>query len=69
MAPHSCDYHGHKEKCLIKDSYPITKGNKISRKRIKAAESYGKRYGDWKKLKRAGICRIAKRKKLKLKDC
>ena len=66
---HSCIYRSKKERCLIGDSYPITKNNKISRKRIKAAEIYGKRYRDWKKLKRTGICKIAKRKGLKLKDC
>lgn len=67
---HSCTYRGKKEKCLLSGNrYPITKNNKVSRKRIKSAESYAKRYGDLKKLKKAGLCKLAKRNKIKLKDC
>lgn len=66
---HKCMYRGRKEKCLIGSKYPITKDNKISEKRIKAAESYGSQEGVLAKLKRAGLCKLARNKGIKLKSC
>ena len=66
---HKCVYKGKKEKCLIGSKFPITKDNKISEKRIKAAESYGSQEGVLAKLKRGGLCSIAHRKGIKLKSC
>lgn len=61
MAAHSCKYKGHKEKCLIGDSYPISKNNKLSCKRVKNALARGSQYHDTQSLKRAGLCNYAKR--------
>ena len=66
---HKCIYRSKKEKCLIGEKYPITKDGKISEKRIKAAESYGSQEGVLAKLKRAGLCKFAKGKGVKLKSC
>jgi hypothetical protein len=64
-----CEIRGHKEKCLLTGKYPITSRGKLSRKKIKAAESLGKRHGVLSKLKKRGLCRAAKSKGVKLKAC
>ena len=66
---HSCISHGHKEKCLLKNKYPVTKNGKISKKRIRAAAAYGAKEGVLPSLKKGGICSIAKREKIDLKVC
>lgn len=69
---YSCKYKSSKvkEKCLMKGGrYPITKNGKISKKRIRAAESYGSQMGVLGRLKKSGLCSIAKRKGVKLKAC
>jgi hypothetical protein len=67
---YSCISHGKKEKCLLKGGkYPVTKDGKLSGKRVRAADAYGSRFGVISKLKKAGLCKVAKQKKIKLKTC
>lgn len=67
---YSCKYKGKKEKCLASNNeYPVTKNNKIDKKRVRAAAAYASRFGDIKRIKRGGICKIAKREKIDLKVC
>jgi hypothetical protein len=65
----SCIHRGYKEKCLLKNKFPVTKNGKLSAKRIRSADSYGSRYGYLPRLKKAGLCRVAKSKGIKLKAC
>ena len=53
-----CDYKGHKEKCLIDDSYPISKGgpDKINCKRVRNAAARGAQQGVLSQLKSEGLC-------------
>lgn len=67
---YKCISHGKKEKCLLKGGkYPVTKDGKLSEKRIRAADSYGSRFDVLSDLKKAGLCKVAKQKKIKLKTC
>lgn len=66
----SCHYKGHKEKCLLKGGrFPVTKNGKISKKRIRSADAYGSKMGLLSKLKKGGLCSIAKKHKIKVKSC
>jgi hypothetical protein len=66
---YKCKHRGKKESCLLKDKFPVTEGGKLSSKRIRSADSYGSRYGYLPRLKKAGLCRLARKKKIKLKSC
>jgi hypothetical protein len=66
---HSCIHRGKKERCLLKNKYPVTENGKISSKRIRAADSYGSKFGVLSALKKGGLCKVAKQKKIKLKAC
>jgi hypothetical protein len=65
----SCIHRGHKEKCLLKNKFTVTKNGKLSSKRIRSADSYGSRYGYLSRLKRAGLCSVARKKGVKIKSC
>jgi hypothetical protein len=66
---HTCKSHGHKEKCLLKDKYPVTKNGRPSKSRIRSAAAYGAKFGVLPALKKAGLCSTAKREKISLKAC
>lgn len=67
---YSCKYRGKKELCLVKgNKYPVTKNNKLNEKRIRAANNYAARFGEINKIKKGGICKVARRKKIDLKIC
>lgn len=53
---HNCVYHSRKERCLIENSYPVTKHKKLDCKRVKAAEVYGTKEGVIDELKNNGLC-------------
>ena len=69
MALKNCVHKSKKEKCLLRNKFPVTKNGRFSKKRLHSAFSYGSKYGYMKKLKRAGICRIAKRHRVKSSMC
>lgn len=67
---YSCQYKGHKERCLLKgNKYPITKNGSINEGRIHAAISYGSRFGDLSALKKNGLCDVVKKKGIKSNVC
>jgi hypothetical protein len=66
---HSCKHRGKRERCLLKDGYPVTKNGKVSKERIRSAAAYGAKFGVLAKLKRSGLCSIAKRNKINIKAC
>lgn len=67
---YSCHYHDKKEKCLLKGGrFPITKNGKVSKKRIRSADAYGSKMGLLSKLKKGGLCSIAKKHKVDIKSC
>ena len=53
---YSCKYKGVKERCLLKNGFPVTKNGKISKKRVRAAETYGSKTGRLETLKKNGLC-------------
>ena len=54
---------------LPNNHYPITKDGKISKIRIYAALRFAPRFGNLSELKKAGICKIARKENIKSKHC
>ena len=70
MIGHKCTYKSKKEICMLPNNhYPITKDGKISKIRIYAALRFAPRFGNLSELKKAGICKIARKENIKSKHC
>lgn len=58
---HKCNYKGHKERCLKKDSYPITKGGELNCGRVRNAVARASQNGDIAAIKKGGVKTYLKR--------
>lgn len=58
---YSCYHRGHKEKCVMRNGFPVTKNGKLNCARVRNAIARASQFGHLSAIKKGGIRRFVKR--------